>query len=227
MAWNRRTSRSFYNVLGFIFIYPPIIEGVGLSSIYPIVRPWHLHTKLLSSSKNFKQILKETSSTPTWKLCTRKVSTNLPVHLRGNSSCWTPSFNAWACKKPLRKPLIRWFVEAATSKTKRKPKQRGFFFGGGVTFSGFNTLMSKPSCNTRSNKNLEILVKINMVVQITDAKFDWLAYEKGDRWPKMPNLWSWSQTGTQIMSHTLLGTNISPFQGILSRWFSLSHSEIC
>ena len=39
-----------------------------------------------------------------WKLCTRKVSTNLPVHLLGNSACWTPSFNACVCKKPLRKP---------------------------------------------------------------------------------------------------------------------------
>lgn len=140
---------------------------------FPIVCPWHFHTRLLSSS-SFKQILKETSSTPTWKLCTRKVSTNLPVHLRGNSSCWTPSFNAWACKKPLRKPLIRWFVEAATSKTKRKPKQRGFFFWGGVTFSGFNTLVPKPSCNTRSNKNLEILIKIWWSKLLTLNLIDWL-----------------------------------------------------
>lgn len=176
---------------------------------------------MTSSHQTSKLIKLSTSSTPTWKLCTRKVSTNLPVHLRGNSSCWTPSFNAWACKKPLRKPLIRWFVEEATSKTKRKPKQRGFFllWGGGVTFSGFNTLMSKPSCNTRSNKNLEILIKICWFKLLTLNLIEWLTRKV----TKMPNLWSWSQ----IMSHTLLGTNISPFQGILSRWFSLSHSEVC
>lgn len=192
---------------------------------FPIVCPWHFHTRLLSSS-SFKQILKETSSTPTWKLCTRKVSTNLPVHLRGNSSCWTPSFNAWACKKPLRKPLIRWFVEAATSKTKRKPKQRGFFFWGGGDFFRFQHFGAQTFVQYTIKQELRNSHQ-NMVVQITDTKFDWLAYGKGDRWPKMPNLWSWSQTGTQIMSHTLLGANISPFQGILSRWFSLSHSEIC
>lgn len=137
---------------------------------------------MTSSHQTSKLIKLSTSSTPTWKLCTRKVSTNLPVHLRGNSSCWTPSFNAWACKKPLRKPLIRWFVEEATSKTKRKPKQRGFFllWGGGGDFFRFQHFDVQTFVQYTIKQELRNSHQ-NMLVQITDTKFDWLAYEKGDQ----------------------------------------------
>ena len=92
----------------YVYIYIYIVHNVCVCDYHCMnfIRNKH---KLVPFGEFIVLIVvrEKTPPAPAWKLCTRKVSTNLPVHLLGNSACWTPSLRAWACKKPLLKPGIR------------------------------------------------------------------------------------------------------------------------